>query len=57
MSNREQLIKARAQELWELEGKPRGRDKQHWEQASKEIDEAESGAVRDAMPDSEEEGG
>ena len=44
--DRDARIRARAHEIWEKEGRPDGAEKQHWEQASREIDqqEAESGS-------------
>jgi hypothetical protein len=35
--DREQLIAARAYQLWEEEGRPNGAHERHWEQASREI--------------------
>lgn len=37
-SNREQRIRQRAYEIWEREGRPHGRDAEHWQQAAAEID-------------------
>ena len=39
-SSRDQLIRDRAYAIWEAEGEPAGRDEQHWQQATREIDEA-----------------
>ena len=39
----EDRIRQRAYELWEQEGKPEGREGEHWEQACREI-EAEGGS-------------
>jgi hypothetical protein len=33
----DERIKARAYQLWEAEGRPDGRDREHWEQAAREI--------------------
>lgn len=44
MSDRETRIRERAHQLWEREGRPSGRELDHWEQASREID-AEDSAV------------
>jgi hypothetical protein len=33
----EQRIREKAFELWEMEGRPEGRDKEHWELAKAEI--------------------
>lgn len=43
---REERIKAKAHELWEADGKPDGRDREHWEQAAKLVDEEERQAAR-----------
>lgn len=40
---REQRIRERAHAIWEREGRPDGREREHWEQAAAEID-AESGS-------------
>ncbi|WP_082766043.1 DUF2934 domain-containing protein [Paramesorhizobium deserti] len=37
-TGREEQIKARAYEIWEQEGRPQGRARDHWEQARREID-------------------
>jgi hypothetical protein len=33
----ELLIKERAYQIWEDEGRPEGRDKEHWDQATREL--------------------
>ena len=38
MSDRETRVRERAHQLWEQEGRPHGRDFDHWERASREID-------------------
>lgn len=43
--DREAAIRARAYEIWEAEGFPHGRDRQHWEQAAREIEEARADAA------------
>ena len=43
---REERIRAKAHELWEADGKPEGRDRAHWEQAAKLVDEEERQAAR-----------
>ena len=40
-ADREQLIAARAYQLWEEEGRPHGAHQRHWEQATREIDAGE----------------
>jgi hypothetical protein len=37
--NHEDLIRQRAYALWEAQGKPDGHDKEHWEQAERELSE------------------
>ncbi len=43
----EQRVRERAHSLWEREGRPEGRDKEHWGQACREVDmeEHETGAA------------
>jgi Protein of unknown function (DUF2934) len=36
--DREERIRKRAYEIWEREGRPHGRDAEHWGQATSEID-------------------
>ncbi|MEW6630025.1 MAG: DUF2934 domain-containing protein [Pseudomonadota bacterium] len=47
--DREERIKQRAHEIWEREGRPDGRQQEHWDQAVQEIEtegsEAERGPV------------
>lgn len=44
-SDREARIRTRAYELWERDGRPHGRDKEHWARAAREIeDDAGRGA-------------
>ena len=38
---RETLIRDRAHAIWEEEGQPEGRDREHWERAAAEIDAEE----------------
>lgn len=45
MIDREQQIRERAHEIWESEGRPVGRDREHWEMACREIGEPAS-AIR-----------
>ncbi|TIN26664.1 MAG: DUF2934 domain-containing protein [Mesorhizobium sp.] len=48
MDSREERIKRRAYEIWEREGRPTGREQEHWDQAVQEIEaegpETERGA-------------
>jgi hypothetical protein len=43
----EERIRERAYQIWEREGKPHGRDAEHWQQAASEVD-AEVAASADA---------
>lgn len=47
--DREEQIKRRAHQIWEREGRPKGRQQEHWDQAVQEIasegSEAERGPV------------
>ncbi|AZO12071.1 MULTISPECIES: DUF2934 domain-containing protein [unclassified Mesorhizobium] len=47
--DREERIRRRAHEIWEREGRPEGRQQEHWDQAVQEIEaegsEAERGPV------------
>lgn len=38
MADRETRIRERAHELWESEGRPEGRERDHWERAAREVD-------------------
>jgi hypothetical protein len=38
MSDRETRVRERAHQLWEQEGYPSGRETDHWDRASREID-------------------
>ncbi|GAB1581155.1 DUF2934 domain-containing protein [Phyllobacterium phragmitis] len=37
-TGKEEQIKARAYEIWEQEGRPQGREHEHWEQARREVE-------------------
>ena len=41
----EQRIRVRAYELWLEEGKPEGKDKEHWERAQTEIEKLAEPAI------------
>lgn len=45
---REERIRAKAHALWEADGKPDGRERAHWEQAAKLVDEEEREIARRA---------
>lgn len=53
--DREQWVQQRAYAIWEAEGRPDGRDREHWEQAERErpTDEAsvEASVAADAVPE------
>src|SRR3712207_3636848 len=42
----EERIRIRAHEIWENEGRPQGRDREHWEQACREL----GGDIRASEP-------
>jgi len=46
MDAREERIRAKAHELWEVAGKPEGRDREHWDQAAKLVDEEQRQEAR-----------
>lgn len=48
--DREDRIRARAHELWELEGRPDGAGERHWLQASAEVDAVKKPAAKKAAP-------
>jgi Protein of unknown function (DUF2934) len=43
--DREERIRERAHQIWEREGKPHGRDAEHWQQAGAEIDAEAAASV------------
>ena len=46
--DREERIRQRAHEIWEREGRPEGREQQHWYQALEEITVEEEGSLSSA---------
>lgn len=50
MKDREQKIRERAYEIWDREGRPLGREIEHWTQAAREIDQGESEIGGDDVP-------
>ena len=50
-NEREQRIRERAHEIWEREGRPQGRDQQHWETASHQIEDEERQKARSDRPE------
>jgi Protein of unknown function (DUF2934) len=51
--DREQRVRARAYEIWEREGRPRGRDQDHWYQAERELAAEASDETEPPAPVSE----
>jgi hypothetical protein len=47
-SDREEKIRRRAYDLWEIEGRPEGRHHEHWERAAREVEAEEGGSAEDA---------
>lgn len=45
-NDKENRTKERTHHLWEVEGKPEGKHKEHWEQAEKELSKAGPGEER-----------
>ena len=41
MADRDQLIRERAHQIWEKEGRPAGREAEHWKQAERDVSEKE----------------
>lgn len=37
-NDREEQIRARAHQIWEEEGRPQGREQEHWEKAAREME-------------------
>lgn len=52
-NDRETRIRERAHEIWERAGKPEGLQDEHWEQASREIDQGEGEIEGDDVPNLE----
>lgn len=42
MDNREEQLRQRAYDIWQSEGEPHGRDRDHWEQAERDFAPATS---------------
>lgn len=47
-SDRETRIRDRAQAIWEEEGRPEGRDREHWERAAAEVNAEERAGEQEA---------
>lgn len=43
-------IRSRAYEIWEKEGRPSGRERQHWEQAQREVARDAAGEAGETAP-------
>lgn len=43
-------IRSRAYEIWEKEGRPSGRERQHWEQAQREVTRDAAGEAGETAP-------
>ncbi|MFN3278908.1 MAG: DUF2934 domain-containing protein [Paracoccus hibiscisoli] len=55
-TNRDDLIRARAHQIWEDEGRPEGQEADHWTRAAAELDATEGTSVpkdseRDMAPE------
>ena len=48
--NLEHLIRARAHQLWEQEGRPEGRAEDHWREARKLVEGMKQPAVKAVAP-------
>ena len=48
MDDRERKIRDRAYAIWEREGRPQGRESEHWRQAEREVDDAPGAAAGEA---------
>lgn len=49
--DQQRRIRERAYEIWEREGRPEGRDREHWQQAAAEIAAAERAAGASLAPE------
>lgn len=54
--DREEKIRQRAYELWEAEGRPDGKQQEHWERAAREIEAEEAGESASKGSDSDSSG-
>jgi hypothetical protein len=53
--DREDRIRVRAYDIWISEGCPKGREREHWEQAAAEIDGAATDGVQNTGENAERE--
>ncbi|MDP9132414.1 MAG: DUF2934 domain-containing protein [Nitrospirota bacterium] len=49
--DREARIRERAHAIWEEEGRPVGKEREHWERAAKEVDARSQSSDSDAEAD------
>ena len=47
---RDERVRQRAYDIWEREGQPSGRERDHWDQARREIDQEEQGRTAPKAP-------
>ena len=50
MAQVETWIRERAYSIWEMEGRPEGRERQHWEQATRDVISRGKGSTAEAAP-------
>lgn len=50
MEDRERQVRERAYAIWEREGRPAGKERQHWEQAAQDVDAEQRSAVDETGP-------
>lgn len=50
MAQVETWIRERAYSIWEMEGRPEGRERQHWEQATRDVISRGKGSITEAAP-------
>lgn len=48
--DREQRIQERAYAIWEAEGRPEGREREHWQQAQHEVTASQASPAADSSP-------
>ena len=49
MEDRERQLREKAYQLWQQEGEPHGRDREHWQQAELDLPPADAPAAEDAV--------
>jgi len=49
MAHVETWIRERAYSIWEMEGRPEGRERQHWEQATRDVMSRGKGSSADPI--------